>query len=118
AVRIENSPNSLVRYNTVARFNPPGLYSPGLTLTNSASSMVVHNWVSNANNGITLISCDSVTISANVVISREGAPVQGISLDSSNFGWLYNNLAVGQLTGIVLNNSSDAGIHNNTVWDH
>ena len=117
AMRVEDSPGSLLRHNYTQPYFS-GLYSQGITVTNSAGTTVFHNWVTDANNGLTFIGCDAVTISANVVVARAGSPVQAITLDSSNGCWVLNNLAVGQLTGIVLHNAASAGIHNNTVWDH
>jgi nitrous oxidase accessory protein NosD len=117
ALRMEDSPGSVLRHNRTQPYFS-GLYSQGITVTNSAGTLVFHNWVTDANNGLTFIGCDAVTVSANVVVARTGSPVQGITLDSSGGCWVLNNLAVGQLTGIVLHNAASAGLHNNTVWDH
>ena len=115
ALLLQDSPGAAITHNASQGFGG-GSYSSGFTLTNSASSLIMNNQVSGALNGINLIGCNAVTLSANTVVSRGG--IQGISLDSSDGCWLLNNLVLGQSTGVKIQGSNNAALHNNSVWDH
>jgi nitrous oxidase accessory protein NosD len=117
AFLMQDSPNSAIQYNQVSKSDPANSdYSSGITVTNSAGSLLFRNRVFDALTGFSIFASNAVTLSANVSLARAGTT--GVVIDNSNGCWLRNNLLVGQDYGLQVQYSPFNAIHNNSIWSH